>query len=86
MKLLKFSAPWCGQCKVLSKNMKGFDACEVVECDVEDDANESIVGEYSIKSLPTLVLVNDDGSEIKRWNGIVNVNDLKIEIEGLKND
>lgn len=85
MKILKFAAPWCGQCKVLSKNLKGFDACEIVEYDVEDDNNEEIVSKYSIMSLPTMVLLNDDDVEVKRWNGIVNVNDLEKEIKSLNN-
>ena len=85
MKILKFAAPWCGQCKVLSKNLNGFDACEIVEYDVEDDNNEEIVSKYSIMSLPTMVLLNDDDVEVKRWNGIVNVNDLEKEIKSLNN-
>lgn len=85
MELLKFSAPWCGQCRVLSKNLNGFDVCNVTEIDVENDENEEIVGKYGIKSLPTLVLIDDGGSEVKRWNGIVNVNDLKNEIGEIKN-
>ena len=85
MKILKFAAPWCGQCKVLSKNLNGFDACEIVEYDVEDDNNEEIVSKYSIMSLPTMALLNDDDVEVKRWNGIVNVNDLEKEIKSLNN-
>lgn len=85
MELLKFSAPWCGQCRVLTKNINGFNVCNLVEIDVEDDENEQIVGKYGIKGLPTLVLVDGDGNELKRWNGIVNVNDLKSEVEGFNN-
>ena len=83
MKILKFTAPWCGQCRVLSKNLKGFDVCEVIEYNVEDDNNQEIVENYSIMSLPTMVLIDENGVEVKRWNGIVNVNDLKSEIESL---
>lgn len=83
MKLLKFTAPWCGQCRVLTKQMSSFNTCDVVAYDVEDEENESLIERYSIKNLPLLVLVDDNDNEIKRWPGIVNVNTLKSEIESL---
>ena len=84
MKLLKFSAPWCGQCRVLAKQLEKFDVCEVVEYDVEEDENEHLIDEYKIKNLPMLIFVNDDDSEIKRWHGTIsNIDEFKNEIKSL---
>ena len=86
MKIFKFTAPWCGQCKVLSKKLEKFDACEIVSFDVEEEENEPLIEKYNIKNLPLLVLVNDKDEEVKRWCGIVDANEIKKEIGILEND
>ena len=80
--LFKFSAPWCGPCKVLGKRLDGFDLCQLVEIDIEESENEPLVEKYKIKSVPTLVLVNGD-TEVKRWTGLQDVNKLKDEISAI---
>ena len=70
-KLLKFGAPWCGMCRVVDKNLDNFNACDVIRYDASDDANEKIVGKYGIRNLPTLILIDEEGGEIKRWSGVV---------------
>jgi thioredoxin 1 len=58
MKLLKFSASWCGPCKMLTKVMESVDfPYEVVTIDIED--NEELILKYGIKGVPTLVLLDD---------------------------
>ena len=84
MKLLKFSAPWCGPCKVLGKKLENFDVCELVEYNIEDECSEELVEKYKIKSVPTLVLVNDDGNVLKTWCGLVNVDKLSEEIKEIQ--
>lgn len=81
-KLLKFSATWCGPCKVLAKKLESFDICPIVELDIEDENNEQFVEKYKIKSVPTLVLVSGD-EELKRWNGLQDLGKLKSEISAI---
>jgi thioredoxin 1 len=58
MKLLKFSASWCGPCKMLTKVMESVEfPYEVVTIDIED--NEELILKYGIKGVPTLVLLDD---------------------------
>jgi thioredoxin 1 len=58
MKLLKFSASWCGPCKMLTKVMESVEfPYEVVTIDIED--NEELIAKYGIKGVPTLVLLDD---------------------------
>lgn len=71
MKLLKFQASWCQPCKVLTASMQGMDIpCPVETVDAQE--NEDILAKYNIRSVPALVLVNDDGSEIDRLVGVSN--------------
>lgn len=70
MKLIKFSAEWCGPCKamnnVVNKVLVKFPALEFEDIDVEDNIN--IAEHYNVKNLPTFVIVNND-KEIARTSG-----------------
>lgn len=68
MKLLKFQASWCQPCKVLTAAMQGMDIPYPVDI-VDAEENEDILSKYNIRSVPALVLVNDDGSEADRLVG-----------------
>jgi thioredoxin 1 len=58
MKLLKFSASWCGPCKMLTKVMESIKfPYEVVDVDIE--GNEELVAKYGVRGVPTLVLLDD---------------------------
>lgn len=73
--LLKFKAVWCGPCKSLTNMIEGVDlGVPVREIDVDDDSASAI--KYSVRSIPTLVLV-EDGVEIKRISGVKTVEELK---------
>lgn len=77
MKVLKFSAAWCGPCRALSQIIDNIDdlAAEVVEIDV-DEAQEVAI-RYGIRVVPTLVVVDDDGKELRRKSGTMSENDFK---------
>lgn len=70
MKLIKFSAEWCGPCKamnnVVNKVLVKFPALEFEDIDVEDNIN--IAEHYNVKNLPTFVIVDND-KEIARTSG-----------------
>jgi len=68
MKVLKFYADWCVPCKMLTGVIKSLDvSLPVEEVNVEEQADMAI--KYNVRSLPTCVLVSDDGQEIRRRVG-----------------
>lgn len=72
--ILKFSAAWCGPCKMLSKIIEGTElGIPVREVDIDDQFE--LANTYSIRSVPTLVLL-EDGVEVKRKSGVMQSNEL----------
>ena len=73
MKLLKFYAEWCQPCKMLSQVIKNAgDKITVPVEDVDIDNNLMMSVDFKVRSVPTLVLIDDSGKEIKREVGMMN--------------
>lgn len=73
MKLLKFYAPWCQPCKGLSMVMEGTKDkinVPIEEVNIDDDIDTAI--KYGVRSVPTLVLVDDSGNVVKKNVGTLN--------------
>ncbi len=68
-KVYKFSATWCGPCKMLTKTLSTIESPVEVE-EVDIDANPDLTRQYNIRGVPTLVLIEDD-TELKRKVGIM---------------
>lgn len=84
MKILFFSANWCGQCKVIKP--KFIDICKqhdftnykIIDVDIEENAE--IVANYNIRNLPTAIFIlneNDEKRSIVRALGF----DIQRETE-----
>lgn len=77
MKILKFYADWCQPCKMLSRVME--DAKDQITLPVEEidiDKNMEMAVKYGIRGVPALVIVDEDGKEIKRQSGMLMENQL----------
>ena len=65
MRVIKFSASWCGQCKALDPILKKcFPGVEVEEVDVDSEEAEELMEQYNIRNIPTFVVVKDSGEEV----------------------
>lgn len=78
LKLLKFSADWCGPCKtfapILNEVLQERNDVELEEIDIDLDTDRSI--EYKVRAVPTIVLIDENGKVIKRHSGVLGRNDL----------
>lgn len=66
--LYKFSADWCQPCHTMAKIMKGMDYTEI---DVETEYGSELARKYGVRALPTLVVVDNNGNELKSKAGIM---------------
>lgn len=84
LKIIKWTAPWCQPCKMLTKTFKEVLADEKYshilyeEMDVEE--NDDIAIEWKIISVPTTMLMLD-GKCISRFSGTRSVSDIKEMLE-----
>lgn len=62
IELLVFSAPWCYGCKVLKKNLEENNI-PFKEVNVDEDKNSELVTKWSIKGLPTTLVVRNGEAE-----------------------
>lgn len=68
-KILKFYADWCNPCKVL-ENMLNEAKIAHDSINVEDESNKELLDKYKVRSLPTTIIVNDKGDEVKKHLGL----------------
>lgn len=75
---IKFEATWCGPCKAFEPNLKKiqaeFPAFRFISVNVDNEPQ--LAKQYKIRSLPTVILLND-GSEIGRVTGAVLMEPLR---------
>ena len=75
-KIIYFSAPWCGPCKVLGPKMEKLSSeLPITKINVDEDTNTSV--KYGIRNIPTLVLIDQSGKELNRLVGNVSEQQVK---------
>lgn len=83
--ILDFSAEWCGPCKKLSPIIEEL-ALEYPDLDIQKidvDANKELVDKYKIRSIPTVLFIQED-EVLEKLVGAVSKFDLVEKIESLK--
>jgi thioredoxin 1 len=83
VRLKDFHADWCGPCKtqdpILDEMEEDWgDRVEFEKIDV--DENQDVANEYQVRSIPTIVVENDDGV-VERFVGVTQREDLETALE-----
>lgn len=81
-----FHAPWCYYCNELDENT--FSDPQVQEklannyilVKIDIDENQQLASDYKIYGVPTLVILNQEGTEIKRKGSYVNPDELLSQL------
>ncbi|PSP64116.1 thiol reductase thioredoxin [Halobacteriales archaeon QH_8_67_27] len=76
--LKDFYADWCGPCKtqdpILEDLEEEWDAVEFEKINVDEE--QDVANEYHVRSLPTLIVENDDGV-VERFVGVTQADDIE---------
>jgi thioredoxin 1 len=77
-----FYADWCGPCKtqdpILDELQEEWGDVEFEKINV--DEQQDIANEYQVRSLPTLIVENDDGI-VERFVGVTQAEDIEAAFE-----
>ena len=78
MKVLDFYADWCNPCKALAPVLDKVleeKKLNLTKINIEeDDADMSV--KYNVRNIPTVVVVDDNDNELKRFTGTMTETDL----------
>lgn len=80
-KLIYFSAPWCGPCKMFGPVMQRIADSGIPVEKINVDKAPQVAAAYQVKSIPTTVLTDAQGQEISRFVGVKSEQEIK-EIYG----
>ena len=80
--LKDFYADWCGPCTTQDPILEDLEAeYENVEFEkIDVDEEQDIANEYQVRSLPTLIVENEDGI-VDRFVGVTQKEDLEVALE-----
>ena len=72
--IYKVGAEWCGPCRQLKQELKGFNLVPIIEIDADED--EGFCEKYNIKNIPVLLLCYNNNNVLYRQVGLISKEDL----------
>lgn len=79
IEVLKFSATWCGPCRMLTQILEGVEG--ITNIDIDKD--QETARKYGIRSVPALVFLKD-GVEVHRQVGAIPLDKYNQILDDIK--
>jgi len=80
-KFIYFSAPWCGPCRQFGPVMSRIAQSGIPVEKIDVHKAPQVAAAYTVKSIPTTVLTDEQGKEISRFVGVKSEQEIR-EIYG----
>lgn len=89
--VIKFTSAMCMDCQTMNKIFKEIfpefsDKINMTEIQVQDknSFNEGQIKKYNVTLVPTIILLNSNGQQVKRIEGALTKEQMKSYLQGLK--
>ena len=85
MKLNLYSAPWCSACQTVKKSLETLvvEDLDITVINIDTLTREDLM-KVQVRGIPTIVLQDSEGNELKRKSGSLTTQQLK-QFLGLDN-
>lgn len=81
-RILKFYSPTCGPCKVMSRNLSALKDVDIQDVDITDEDNESLIDEWKIRTVPTVVVLGENNELLGEFKGITPIDKIQEVLDG----
>jgi thioredoxin 1 len=68
-RVIRFTASWCGPCKMLAKTLDEIETNIPIEV-VDIDERSDVAIEFGVRSVPTLIMMDNQNNVSKRLVGV----------------
>lgn len=89
--VLKFTSQMCLDCQTMNKIFKEIfpkyeDKIILTEIQVQDNNsfNQSQIEKYNVTLVPTIILLNSEGKQVRRIEGAISKNEMEKCLKGLE--
>lgn len=77
MQVLYFSAPWCGPCKMFKPVVQSVSQeLRIPINDINVDYDPNLSQQYSVTSIPTIIILGNSGEVLFRNSGVMSKDQL----------
>ncbi len=74
--LMKFYGEWCNPCKILDGVIQNVDLSGVEYENIDISEAPDVTAHYRVRAVPTMILLDEEGNELKRFSGTMNADAL----------
>lgn len=74
MKVIKFYTEGCGPCKLVGQRLEEISKeveFELLNVDIADEDNESLIDEWRPRTVPTVIIIDDDQKVVGEFKGMI---------------